>query len=166
MRPVNGVLDVEDDLVIVATEDAIERERLGDASAPHALRFRGDVSLTVRPDALDEPEAYERIGLGTLDPADAPASVLEVGDTSLVLALSPDSELVEPAMLSMPAPDGAPDGTAFEAHVVGGLYTTLADGRVVEEGALASFARASVSGGRLVLPGLPRLGWIVITRVR
>jgi len=164
LSPVDAVVDVEEDLVVVETIEAIERSPLGDPTAPHEIRFAGEVTLTVRPESMGDASSYGQTGLLAMAGADAPSFMLQAGEPDLVFALSPDAELLEPASLSLPAPGGARDGTSFDVMVLGGIYTPLADGSIVEEGALRTFARATVSGGRLAVEGLPRLGWIAFVR--
>ncbi len=164
LTPIDAVIDVQEDLVVVETFEAIERSPLGDPSAPHEIRFAGDVTLTVRPESMGDATSYGQTGLRAMAGADAPSFMHQAGEPDLVFALSPDAELLEPASLSLPAPGGARDGTSFEVMVLGGIYTPLADGSIVEEGALRTFARATVSGGRLTVEGLPRLGWIGFVR--
>lgn len=164
MSPVDAVIDVAEDLVVVETAAAVERTPLGDPALPHQVRFAGDVTLTVQPGSVGDASSYARIGLAAMAGADAPSFMQQAGEPDLVFALGPDAELFEPASLSLPVPGGARDGTTFDVMVLGGIYTPLPDGTVVEEGALRPFARVSVTGGRLEVPGLPRLGWIAFLR--
>lgn len=164
MTPSDAVLDVTLPIVVIETREAMEVEPLTDPSLPHTVRFEGDVSITLRPDTLTDPSELAEMGLVGLAGSDAPSFMQQAGEPDLVLALAPDTDLLEPATLSLPAPGGARDGTTFDVSVLGGTYTPLADGTIVEEGALHTFARVVVAGGRLEVPGVPRLGWLAFTR--
>lgn len=164
MTPVDAVLDVAEPIVVVRTSPALSTDPMTDPTRPHTARFAGDVSITVRPDALSSPEDFPQLGLVAIAGLDAPAFMHQAGEPDLVLALSPDADLLDPATLSLPAPGGARDGTSFDVMVLGGLYTPLADGTVVEEGTLRPFARVTVSGGRLEVRNVPRLGWLAFVR--
>ncbi|MEO0324645.1 MAG: hypothetical protein AAF447_16910 [Myxococcota bacterium] len=62
---------------------------------------------------------------------------------------------------------GLPAGTPVEFHLVGGLDTTLADGRVLEEAEWSAFGRGAVSeDGTRIVPDatvrLPDLTWLAV----
>jgi hypothetical protein len=160
MTPEDAVLDVVDELVVVRTSPALSRE--GEASGPVAVRFEGDVTLELPASSLENPAALDDLGLVSLPGADAPAFMHQLGEPTLAIALGPDGELLVPGALELPAPAGAPDGTTFDLAVLGGLYTPLESGVVVDEGSLGLFGSATVREGRLRVAGLPRLGWIAL----
>jgi hypothetical protein len=162
MTPTRAVLDAPDDLVVVRTSPALSREDAGDGQTPREVALAGDVTLTLRPAGIDDPGAYGSIGLAVVPGADAPAFMHQAGEPALTLAFSPDAELLEPGRVELPAPAGLGDGAELELWVLGGLYTPLESGEVIEEGALGRFGVATVREGRVTIEALPRLGWIAL----
>lgn len=166
MTPTDAVLALDEEIVVVRTSAPTSSDALGDPAAPHTVRFAREVELSVRPDAVGDADDFTRLGLAAFAGADAPSFMQQAGEPDLVFAFSPDADLLEPATVSLPTPGGARDGTRFDVLVLGGVYTALADGTLVEEGAMHPFTDVVAEGGRLVVRGVPRLGWLAFTRRR
>ena len=169
--PLNGpetgdgvVVDLPAPFALTATTPA-EAPPRGDAAAPREVRFDGDVTLTLAPDALATLDGYESLAGGPL-PEEARGCFADGRPLLGAYAFTPEGPLGSPAALSLPNDAGLAPGATVDLFVLGGLETRLPDGTLVEEAELAAFGTATVSadGARIVsdaasLPYLSTVAW-------
>ncbi len=170
MRPVYGVLDAPDDLVLHRLDAPTELPARGDPGSMRTLRFGSGLELDVVPRDLEFPDTYDRLAARPVDPAAAPCWGFEEegsGEEAPALdglwAFGPEAGIDPGAGMRLPETTGLPDGAPVELWLVGGTYTLLPDGAQVEEGELVRYGAGHVQGGHVVPdPGseLPYLSWV------
>ncbi|MBX3269153.1 MAG: hypothetical protein KF729_02760 [Sandaracinaceae bacterium] len=163
MTPSYGVLDVWDDLVLHPLEVPATRPPMGDEGSMRTVRFPSGLELDVTPGAFEFPDVYDRLGAGPVPLDEAPCFVEQAPGLLGLWALGPESGSLPGVRLRIPETTGLADGTRVALWLVGGTYTTLADGRHLEEGVFAPYGTGTVSGGVITSdPGseLPYLTWV------
>lgn len=160
-----GELAIEPELVLHAVDAERVPER-GDLAATREVLLGGGLALELAPDALSDPDDYERLAATRIDPSRTCVGARYDG----ALALYPEAALSRPARVRIANDHGYAAGTALELSLLGGLGTTLADGTFVEEGALAAFGTAHVTANGAWIesdPGseLPYLSWLAFRPV-
>jgi len=163
MEPVFGVLDVWEDLVLHELETPTDHPPMGDANQARTVSFPSGFEMEVRPDAFEFPTTYDELTAGPVSLDEAPCFV-DAADGLLGLwALGPESGSTPGFAVAIPETTGLPEGTSVELWIVGGTYTRLPDGEVIEEGDFRPYGTGTVRDGFVRTdPGseLPYLSWL------
>jgi hypothetical protein len=131
---------------------------VGDAAASRTVRFSPQLAITLSPDGLVRPDAYPLLRARAVSPGAAPCSIGAPSDVRFdgLVAFGPEVDVDGTVRLELGL--AAPEGASVELYTIGGTYTVLG-GAQVPEGRFARVATGTVSGGRVVLSGLPILSW-------
>lgn len=155
-----GVVYATRDVVMFALDPAANLPAAGDASAQRTIALAAGIELRVAPAALDD---YAALAARMLDPDEAALAGLGGGETlDTVVALGPEQS-VRGGAASLRIPTRLAAGSSAEILVLGGLYTTRADGSTVGEGTWERIALAQVADdGSVSTAGGPlsALGWV------
>lgn len=163
MNPIEGVLDVPQDIELYPLESPEALAPMGDADAARTVRFPSGFELDVTPNALDFVESYDRLAVAPVPMASAPDFMGQIPGLDGVFALGPEVASLPGAPFRFVPPAAWAEGARVELFVLGGIYTELSNGTLVEEGQFARFGTATVSGGMVRSdPGseLPYFTWL------
>jgi len=169
---IEGVLALEQALVLVETTRATTLPPLGDAAQARTVIFDDGLELDVVPETYrDIGPGYEALAARRIDPTAVPLCFVDdPADFEGLYAFSPEGDVAGPSYsLRLPNPTGIPAGQPVELYALGGLTCHLADGATVPEGQWALFGTGTVRGDGTVIEasgteGLPCLNWLGYTR--
>ena len=168
MSPERGVLDVAERIPLHPVEVPTDLPPMGDPSSVRTVRFASGLELDVVPERLDWPDSYSYLRAGRVAPSGAPCFVDDApSDLHTLWAIGPELAASPGIVARIPA-DGLADGTLVELWIVGGIFTELSDGRMIEEGAFEPYGTATVRDGFIVVDAgsaLPYLSWVGIRRL-
>ena len=131
----------------------------GDPSTAREVSLGDALVVQLRPESIGDDGVYARLGAVRIGPSRSCVPAAQRLDG--LLAAGPEAAVDAPFRILA---SGLPSGARVTLHVIGGLDTRLADGSIVEEGALAAFGEGLVGVDGTITPEptvlLPPVGWL------
>ncbi|MFK7986855.1 MAG: hypothetical protein AB8I08_12595 [Sandaracinaceae bacterium] len=163
LSPVYAVIDVPAPMELVSLTTSADMPPMGDPASVRTVRFPSGVELDVTPSDLDFADSYSFLAATEVPLSRAPEFVTAVPGVLGLVAFGPELGASPGIPFRLPERTGLAAGTPVELFVVGGIYTELSSGHVVEEGRFESFGTGRVEAGQVVPDAgseLPYLTWV------